>query len=84
MDNNNDEFTDNVMHDHRIIFLINPMEDEMYVDYGKQVTDGELIEAASQAAMDALEHVSDGNKSQALETIISEIRAYGNVILKRS
>lgn len=80
MDNNNDE----LMNDHQIIYLINPAENEMYVDYGKEVTDDELIEAASQVAMDVLEHVSDGGKSLALETIISEICAYGNQILKRS
>lgn len=79
-----DEIRNFVMSEHRISYLINPLEDEMYVDYGSQVRDEERVEAAIQVAMDTLDHVSDGCKKQALETIMQNIRDYGNRLLKRS
>lgn len=79
-----DEIRSYAMNEHRISYLINPSENEMYVDYGSQVSDEERVEAAIQVAMETLDRVSDGCKKQALETIIQNIRDYGNRLLKRS
>lgn len=79
----NDEIRNYAVNEHRISYLINPTKDEMYVDFGSQVTDEERIEAASQVAMETLDHVSDGNKQQGMETMIRNIREYGGLILKR-
>lgn len=70
--------------DHRVSFLINPTDMEMYVDYGKDVTEEELKEAAAQITANILDHIEDGRRTEAAEDIIHEIQEYIAEERKRS
>lgn len=70
--------------DHRVSFLINPTDMEMYVDYGKDVTVEELKEAAAQITANILDHIDEGKRTKAAEDIIREIQEYISEERKRS
>lgn len=70
--------------DHRVSFLVNPAEGEMYVDYGSDITEEELTEAAAQIAANILDHIDDSRRLKASEDIIHDIREYINEERKRS
>lgn len=70
--------------DHRVSFLVNPIEGEMYVDYGSDVTEEELKEAAAQIVANILDHIEDSRRFKASEDIIQDIQEYISEERKRS
>lgn len=70
--------------DHRVSFLINPTDMEMYVDYGKDVTEEELKEVAAQITANILDHIEESRRTEASEDIIHEIQEYIRDERKRS
>lgn len=88
MNKKNNEISEEIRsyarNDHRVSFLINPTDMEMYVDYGKDVTVEELKEAAAQITANILDHIDEGRRTKAAEDIIREIQEYISEERKRS
>lgn len=79
-----DEIRRFAVNDHRISFLVNPIDAEMYVDYGHDVTEEELKEVATQIATNILDHIDEGKRVKAAEDIIQDIQEHISEERKRS
>lgn len=72
------EIRNYMRNDHRICFLVNPVKEEMYVDYGEELTEEEMIEAGTQIAWNIIDHIPDEKKMGAVQVMTDSIRQYVN------